>query len=459
MNIIPLENLLIPATPGAFKMEKGVRIIDHLDYELHYPYLKKKPQDFPLGDATSKDYYTYLPPVLLCEPEKPNHFIYCIGYRRIFVKKQIRVYHIKPTRPLTLDYFIYQLSIQEANNLPFNQWSITCPILSEQQKILQKYGHLEYKDTHSLPPGHILCNGTYIIRKVLGNGFFGITYQADIHAPGTPEHGKAIAIKELYIQNFCYRHPETGHVEFTQNLDDYYYVRIARKKFEGEITKNQLCNSSRIIRIKSTFEENNTLYYTMEYIPGKTLEELMDEKHVLTEEEALHHVREVALALKEMHAKQMLHLDIKPSNILIRESGETILIDFGATKQYDDYGYACTGNPLISTQGFESPEVVRGELTTFLPQADIYSLGLTFYYLLTHSLPRTRREMHCRLKSFSSTTSKAIELAVQYDDNKRLMTADDFINVLDGHNPSELLKEPKEVNIFSSSPNNESGFF
>lgn len=417
-----MKQSLVSATPRPFIMAEGVRIVDRLDSCIDYPYLKRTPEDFPFGDATPEHYNMYHPPVLLHAPEQQERFIYCIGHNRLYVSKHIKVYQLKT-------------------------------------KYLLKYRQWEERDTYSLPSGYALSGGRYIIRKKLGNGYFGITYLADIHAPGSPDHGQPIAIKELYLRNLCYRKNGTGHVEFTKNKENDRFVQIARKKFEGEITKNQLCNSHHIVHIKSMFEENNTLYYTMEYVSGKTLDELLDNGYILTEEEAMHHVRETALALKEMHTNQLLHLDIKPSNILVRDDGGTVLIDFGATKQFDDYGLPCSGNPLICTRGFESPEVQRGRLTTFLPQADVYSLGMTFYYLLTQSLPQNRREMKHKLKSYNSAIRNAIELAIHYDNRKRLMTIDEFISILDGHEPSQQHPDTEPVTIRPPYERQESGFF
>ena len=150
------------------------------------------------------------------------------------------------------------------------------------------------------------------------------------------------------MREFCYRDPQTFKVTYTTSPDGKRFVQIALNKFKGEIEKIRMCNHPNIIHIFNTFSENNTHYYVMEYLPGGSLEERMVKNGTFfPEEEALSYIRGIASALKEMHGMRLLHLDVKPSNILVRETGESVLIDFGATKYYDSYGHQCTGNPLV----------------------------------------------------------------------------------------------------------------
>ena len=194
----------------------------------------------------------------------------------------------------------------------------------------------------------------------------------------------------------------------------------------------------------------------MEYLPGGSLEERMVKNGTFfPEEEALSYVKGIANALKEMHGMRLLHLDVKPSNILVRETGEPVLIDFGATKYYNSYGLQCSGNPLVRSYGYESPEQRNQQLTTFLPQADVYSLAITLHYLVYNFLPIAGYWKKRYLPP--GNTQKAIYLATTRDESIRLKTIDDFLKVLDEEIPRPIRKSPRPK--ISPKSNDKSRFF
>ena len=150
----------------------------------------------------------------------------------------------------------------------------------------------------------------------------------------------------------------------------------------------------------------------------------------------------------------LLHLDVKPSNILLRPTGEPVLIDFGATKYYDSYGVQCSGNPLVRTLRFQSPEQKKGLLGIFLPEADVYSLAVTLFYLLNNFLPRSGYWKQVRI---SRNVREALDLALTSKKEKRLKTIDDFLRVLDEGAP--LTTEEDFPQVLQKRGYEESGFF
>lgn len=97
-------------------------------------------------------------------------------------------------------------------------------------------------------------------------------------------------------------------------------------------------NHPNIVHVLDLFEENNTAYYVMEYLDGGSLNKLIADKNGLTVLESSELIKQIASALDYMHSHKMLHLDLKPANVMLNKKGEAILIDFGLTKEFDENG-------------------------------------------------------------------------------------------------------------------------
>ena len=181
----------------------------------------------------------------------------------------------------------------------------------------------------------------YIIEKVLGQGSFGITYLASVKMQGTLGSIDAkvkVAVKEFFMKEINGREGTTVTSGSKGGLFADY-----RKKFIREATNLSKLQHPNIIKVLECFETNNTVYYTLEYLDGGSLDELITKKQVLPEAEAIKYIRQIAEALSYMHEHKVLHLDLKPGNIML-SNGNAVLIDFGLSKQYD-----ASGNPESST--------------------------------------------------------------------------------------------------------------
>ena len=143
-----------------------------------------------------------------------------------------------------------------------------------------------------------------------------------------------------------------------------------------------------IVNVLEVFEENDTAYIAMEYIQGYSLKYLLEKEGRLSENTVLFYTHQIAHALQFVHEKSILHLDIKPSNILIDKDDNARLIDFGVSKRYDLFQQETSTTMLTLSKGFASVEQYDDEGTqNFSPCPDIYSLGATMYNLLTGKIP------------------------------------------------------------------------
>ena len=243
-----------------------------------------------------------------------------------------------------------------------------------------------------LSSGTLLQGGKYKIERVLGQGGFGITYLASLEIESDQLLGKIkttvpVTVKEFFMKEYCLRDPATAHVSVGSQgaLES---VGMFRRKFVKEAQMLASLKHPHIVKIYDVFEENGTAYYVMEYIDGGSLRERVEKEGAMPESEALTCVHQIADALRYLHDHQMTHLDVKPGNIMLRSTGEAVLIDFGLSKRYDDEGRATSTTPVGISHGYAPMEQYKqGGVNTFSPVTDIYSLGATLYKLVTGLTP------------------------------------------------------------------------
>ena len=135
------------------------------------------------------------------------------------------------------------------------------------------------------------------------------------------------------------------------------FVSRLKAKFLKEARNIAKFDHPCIIRIHAAFEENNTAYYIMDYIEGHSLSEMVKRFGPIPEEKAVSYIKKVGEALEYVHRHHMNHLDVKPANIMVRDSdGKPILIDFGLSKQYDSEGHQTSTTPTGISHGFAPME-------------------------------------------------------------------------------------------------------
>ena len=281
-----------------------------------------------------------------------------------------------------------------------------------------------------LLPGTMLRANTYRIVRFIAAGGFGCTYEA--------EHvmlRRRVAIKEFFMQGYCNRDEHTNHVTVgTQGMQE--QVNKSMRKFLEEARAIGELEHEGIVRVSDVFEENGTAYYVMDYIEGQSLAALCKEGP-LPEKAAIYYIRQVCEALMEVHAHNRLHLDIKPGNIMVKPNGSTVLIDFGASKQYDIASGENPSTLLGYTPGYAPIEQVNSKVQQFLPATDIYALGATLYRVLTGNTPmlpgdRLNEEEDLTFPAgISAATRQAVERAMEIRKKDRPQSVREFVALLD----------------------------
>jgi len=281
-----------------------------------------------------------------------------------------------------------------------------------------------------LKSGKLLKNGEYRIERVLGKGGFGITYLA--YQIGLD---RKVAIKEFFMSDFCNRDADTSHVS-VPSVGSKETVEKFKIKFIKEAKNIASLNNPHIIRIHDIFEDNGTAYYVMEYHDGGSLQGLIDRRGRLSEQEALVYIRQIADALQYIHKRNMNHLDVKPGNVLLDDEGNAVLIDFGLSKRYDAEGNQTSTTPVGISHGYAPFEQYQhGGVSTFSPATDIYSLGATFYKLITGNTPPNATVVgEDGLPPYPSpvslSTSSAIEKSMQLLRKNRPQSIAEFLALL-----------------------------
>lgn len=250
----------------------------------------------------------------------------------------------------------------------------------------------------TLPAGAILKSpvGSYQIIRVIGQGGFGITYEAEsVIKHGNIDIAVKFAIKEHFIKSICERDMEGSMT----------YPTVATQQVVGSL-KDFISEAKRlealagghpnIVKVNEVFKANNTAYYVMEYLDGVSLKDYIAEHGALSEQETMSMVLPVIDAVCALHDSTLTHLDIKPDNIMLTRKGNVlspVLIDFGLAKHYDAVGApTSTINTMGCSHGYSPIEQYAG-ITKFSPTADVYALGATIYHCLTGNIPPKSTEL------------------------------------------------------------------
>ena len=228
-----------------------------------------------------------------------------------------------------------------------------------------------------LQPNTTLQGGKYRIEQVLGQGGFGITYLAT-----QVSSNRQVAIKELFLNGVNER---TGNsIRVSNSVNDSLFEK-QKEKFKKEAKRIMSMDNEHIVKVYDLFEENNTVYYVMDYLEGESLATKMKrEGHPLTESEVMDILPQLLDALSEIHKFQIWHLDIKPANIMLIDK-TVVLIDFGASKQITPS--EMTSTALYFTPGYAPAEQTGMLFNQFGPWTDLYAVGATIFNLLTGKSP------------------------------------------------------------------------
>ncbi|NET72241.1 MAG: protein kinase [Sphaerospermopsis sp. SIO1G2] len=300
----------------------------------------------------------------------------------------------------------------------------------------------------ALQTGTIIGQGKYKIEKVLGQGGFGITYQGIYLQNSTP-----VAIKELW--------PESAARQGSKVFWPSSIAPVDRQKqlteFQTEASNVQKCSHPHIVKVYDWFTENDTAYIVMELLSGQSLDKILKNEGVLTENRGKRYFLQLADALKVIHDNNLLHRDIKPENIIIVNPDRAVLIDFGAAREF--IAGQSTKMTTILTPEYAPTEQYTSSAERF-PATDFYALCASFYELLTGQLPKKSIDRSTTLfnqkvdpfispKQLNSQLSplmeKVIITGMQIRVEDRFQTADELIDAVNGKFISPIHKRGREL--------------
>lgn len=290
-----------------------------------------------------------------------------------------------------------------------------------------------------LQPGTVLCGGKYTVGKKIGEGGFGITYKALQSALN-----RTVCIKEYFPAGKCARatHARTVYVQGTSEA----LFEKYRLAFVREAKMLAALRHPNIVEVIDVFDENNTSYMVMDFIEGRSLQQIVDSRGRLPYPEVVNYIAQVTNAVGYLHDRHILHRDIKPDNIMITADYKAVLIDFGSAREFEQdktqvhtsmltHGYAPTEQYTANSR--------KGSYT------DIYAIGATMYFVLTGRVPL---EAAARLTEPLSApkelvpgipdeANRTILKAMQLKAENRHQTVREFMDDLRNVRPSVLVDE------------------
>jgi serine/threonine-protein kinase len=265
--------------------------------------------------------------------------------------------------------------------------------------------------------GTTLQGGKYTLNQEIGRGGFGITFKATHHYLG-----QEVVVKTMNER--LRQHPDFAKFE---------------RQFQDEARRLATCVHPNIVRVSDFFVEAGLPYMVMEYIPGETLGDAFVLPAIpLPEATAIHYIRQIAAALQVVHNNGLLHRDVKPDNIILRQgTQEVVLIDFGIAREFNG-GVRQTHTGIVS-EGYSPIEQYLSQAPR-TPATDVYGLAATLYALLTAQVPMsallrdreqmpTPRELQPHL---SAAVNQAVMRGMAVESRFRPTTVAEWIKLLPG---------------------------
>jgi serine/threonine-protein kinase len=204
--------------------------------------------------------------------------------------------------------------------------------------------------------------GPFHVERQLGSGAMGAVYRARDERDGEP-----VAVKIIGAG-------------LAQN-------EIALHRFQRECAILKQMDHPNVARYIASGRFDGTPFYVMEFIEGESLDRVLARRGRITWEEMVALGKQLCAALQHAHEKGIIHRDLKPSNVMVRTDGSIKLTDFGIAKDTDVTALTAA-NSTLGTAAYMSPEQCRGE-RHLTGKADLYSMGVMFYELLTGQKPYT----------------------------------------------------------------------
>lgn len=305
-----------------------------------------------------------------------------------YVRRQLHPYGVNPMIPdqLTEDDYL-NVILYKAHDYSDDEFGIYEGNNTDNEYIT--IGAQE--EGNALNEGFILTddNKQYTILNFIAHGAFGYTYRAEMLNCTTGEK-EIVAIKEFFPTGVMPCSRENNQVIINErHIQEFNRYKEMFRSEPMFIQSMADVAEKHVTEVKSIFEyePTGTMYYVMKYYAGETLEDMIKAGQVPSSEPLIIEKIVIPLckALNAMHSHNILHLDIKPENIVIDENGEAVLIDFGVAHLYDNEGRLVSSRDTHSTSPFSAPENQNGQMRYFEPRSDIFGAAATLFALISNN--------------------------------------------------------------------------
>jgi len=341
-----------------------------------------------------------------------------------FLNKSL-IFYLDRGRPLRLSLKNMQPTEVEQLLLAIEMWGTNCekdPSLNLLQDSLKintekEGGKLSYttmweeelrrrfSSTTFLPlaPGQIIRGGKLKVVRQLSLGGLSAVYLAQL------DGNRLVVLKEAVL-------PEDGSVALHEK---------ANELFAREATLLMRLKHKGIVEVLEQFSDNNRNYLMLEYVNGQDLRQFVKQNGAQKEAQVLEWAVQLAGILKYLHEQDppIIHRDVSPDNLVLREDGSLVVIDFGAANEFIS---KATGT-FVGKQSFIAPEQFRGKAVT---QSDIYSFGCSLHYLLTGKEPEALSTSNPKEADVSDELSELVVSCTQMEPRDRYQTAAQLLPVL-----------------------------
>ena len=272
------------------------------------------------------------------------------------------------------------------------------------------------------------------ILEVFPVGGFGITYRA-----WDSKLNRQVAIKEYFPQDLACRCLQAGEIRVVpaEGREAEFNYRLQQYLDEARILAS--FNHPNIIKVYDFFEVSGTAYIVMEYAEGQSLKALLAAAGVLSQRQCLQIFEPILEGLVQVHAAGFLHRDIKPDNIYVRESGEPVLIDFGAAREHQQTPDKQKTMTAMVSLGYAPPEQYSRDSKWLGPWSDLYSIGACLYHCVNGNAPEesTERQTHLNEDGFDPLKSAQASGNSSY--------GSDFLGLIDSLLQLRVKQRPQTV--------------
>ena len=295
----------------------------------------------------------------------------------------------------------------------------------------------EVKLAQELSPGTTLLHGQYRIESYLNSGGFGITYLAK------DSLDRLVVLKECFPASMCYRTEDAVRAKTEASQQEFDSVV---RHFGQEARRLSSLKHPGIVGIHQVFEDKGTAFMALDFVRGRDLYDVIDDPAInLTPKQIKSILKRVLKAVGYIHDHDVLHRDISPDNILLEPNGNPVLIDFGAAREEASRASRALSQINVVKDGYSPQEFYIAEAEQF-QASDLYSLGATFYHLITGAPPPTAHaraaaiasgkpdpctELRGTIEGFDEHFLGAIDQSLRPNPHERLASAREWLGLID----------------------------